>query len=292
VENDKKLWHNPRLVILLGVVAISFTATFVKFSTAPSIVVACYRMFFSALILTPVLIRNHRDEIKHLPPSTVALCGLSGICLALNFALYFESVRHTTIASATVLADTEVIIVAVIMLALWKETIPRLGAAGILIALLGSAVIAVGNMDAGNILRGDLLAALAAVFAAGYTIIGRTQRKSVSTTVYTFLVYLSSFLALALITAFAGVPLLGYENKNIAVGVALAVVCTLLGHSLFNWGLKYVKASVVSTAKLGEPAIATLLGVLFFREIPGIRQIAGGIIVIGGIYLYTFVSRD
>lgn len=292
METGQKAWHHPGFIVLLGVVGVSFSPIFVKFSTAPSIVLAFYRMFFSMLFLLPVLIKKHRLEIKSLARSTITLCGLSGVLLALHFICYFEAVKFAGIASATVLVDTEVILVAAMMFFFWQEKIPRLGVIGIVLTLIGSVVVAVGDTGAGaDAVYGDFLALLGAVMVAGYTIIGRLQRRSVSTVVYTFIVYFTSFLTLSVIMVLTGVSIVGYGKDNIAIGFGLAVVCTMLGHSIFSWGLKYLKASFISTAKLGEPVIATVLGAFIFGQIPGIQQIVGGAVIIGGIYLYIFVTR-
>ncbi|MGI6586195.1 MAG: DMT family transporter [Lutisporaceae bacterium] len=293
MENKKGLWCNPWIVVLLGVVGISLSSIFAKYSTAPSIVLASYRMFFSIILLVPALIKNHRHEIKRLRLSSILLCSLSGVFLALHFIFFFESIKYASIASLTVLVNMEVIIVAIIMWLFWKEKISRLGAAGIVLALLGSIIIAFADTSkANNMIYGDFLAVMAALFSSGYTIIGRLQRSNasanVSTTMYTSIVYLGSFLTIGLIMVFTGTPMLGYGINNIVIGLALSVFCTMLGHSLLSWGLKYIKASYVSVAKLGEPVIATILAIILFGQVPGIQQVIGGVVIIGGIYLCIF----
>ena len=71
----------------------------------------------------------------------------------------------------------------------------------------------------------------------------------------------------------------------------MAVFCTLLGHSIFSWGLKYVPAAFISTAKLGEPVFATLLGLLFFGQMPGMAQVIGGVIIIAGLWMYVCLDQ-
>lgn len=106
-----------------------------------------------------------------------------------------------------------------------------------------------------------------------------------STTVYTWIVYL--FAGGVAITAclISGPAALDCGGKNLVIALGLAVLCTLLGHSIFSWGLKYEKASFISTAKLLEPVFAAILGILIFREIPSLSTVAGGIVIIAGIAL-------
>ena len=138
----------------------------------------------------------------------------------------------------------------------------------------------------------NLLALAAASAAAVYTLIGRIQRGHLSTTVYTFLTYLACFLTLLLGTAAAGTPLTGYGGREWLIGLALAVLCTLLGHSLFSWCLKYLSPSYVSAAKLCEPVFSSLAAIPLFGEVPGPLQLAGGAAVLGAVLLYTWAERE
>ena len=120
----------------------------------------------------------------------------------------------------------------------------------------------------------------------------RIQRGHLSTTVYTFLTYLACFLTLLLGTAAAGTPLTGYGGREWLIGLALAVLCTLLGHSLFSWCLKYLSPSYVSAAKLCEPVFSSLAAIPLFGEVPGPLQLAGGAAVLGAVLLYTWAERE
>ena len=75
------------------------------------------------------------------------------------------------------------------------------------------------------------------------------------------------------------------STASLAAALGLAVLCTLLGHSIFSWGLKYEKASFVSVVKLLEPVFASVMGIILFLEIPPLSSSAGGIVIIGGIVL-------
>ena len=281
-----------RLIVLLGVLGVSVSSILVRLSTAPSLVLVLYRVGMAAVLLAPVVVLRNREEIKKLTLREAGLCLGSGACLGLHFAAYFESLRHTSIASSVVLVDTEVLFVALMSIVLFgKKTSPRAWLA-IVLALGGSVIIAMADTAAGpDALRGDLIALCGAVFVAAYTMIGSVCRKTVSTNVYTFLVYLAAALTVLTITLFSGMPLTGYGNINYFTGLGMAVFCTLLGHSVFSWGLKYLPAAFVSTAKLLEPVFASLLGLALFAERPGMLTVVGGSIVIAAIVLYSRVEE-
>lgn len=156
---------------------------------------------------------------------------------------------------------------------------------------MGSLLIALSDAGSGdNILLGDLIALAGAACMAVYTMIGKVCRRSISTTTYTFLVYLSASVTVLIILLCSGTPVFGYEPVNWLTAAGMAVFCTLLGHSVFSWGLKYESAAFISTAKLLEPVFAAILGLLLFKEIPKNQVILGGSFVILGVYVYSHFS--
>ncbi len=277
-----------KLIILLGVLGVSLSAPLIRLSDAPSLVLVLYRVSIAALLLLPWVLLRRRAELCSLGKRELFLCLGSGVCLGLHFGCYFEALRYTGIASAVTLVDTEVFFVALLLPALFRERVTRPGWLGILVTFAGSAVIALSDAGGGgNALLGDLLALAGAACMAGYTLIGRSCRRKLSTAVYTFLVYAAAAVTVLLLLLLAGTPLGGYPPVNLLTALGMAVFCTLLGHSVFSWGLKTVSPAFISTAKLLEPVFAALLGALLFRELPGLPVILGGLIVILGVFLYT-----
>lgn len=282
-----------KLIVILGVVFMSTSAIFGRMVTTPAVLTAMYRMLFTALLLLPAVLLKHRKELLHIRRSNLLMCLLCGVILGIHFTAYMESVQYTRIASSTVLVDTEVLFVAAILLVFFHEKIPRAGLIGIAVTMAGSIIIALGDTSGGsNILYGDLMAILGAICSSAYTLIGRNQRKYLSTTVYTFLVYSSAAVTLFVAAAATGQRFTGYALSSFGYILGMAVFCTLLGHSIFSWGLKYISAAFISMAKLGEPVAATIMAVFLFGEIPQLNQIAGGIIVIAGIAIYLFAKEN
>lgn len=277
-----------KLIIILGVVGASMSAILVRFSDAPSLVLVFYRMFFAVTLLLPSLIKGGVSEYKSLKKKDLLLCALSGLFLGLHFSFYFESLKHTSIASSVALVDTEVLFVAMGSLIFLKEKITKIGWFCILVTFIGSVVVSLGDFAGGGI-YGDILALLGAVCVGMYTLIGRRMRKTMSTTAYTWVVYLVAGLVVLTGTFITGDYIVPISVRNLLCGLGLAVFCTILGHSIFSWGLKYEKAAFVSTAKLLEPVFASILGLFIFREVPPVTSIIGGILIIIGI---VFMCRE
>lgn len=284
---------DPRVILFLGVLGASFSSTFVRWSQAPSLVTATFRLGWSVLLLLPAVLLRHREELRAVTRRDLLLCTVSGVCLALHFTTWFESLKWTSIASSTVLVSTEVIFSALGFALFLKGKIPKAGVYAIALAFGGSVLLALADRSGGlGALKGDLLALAGAVFVALYTLAGRVQRGRQSTTIYTFLTYSACLAALLLMDLGTGTPLTGWGVRELGVGLLLAVFCTLLGHSLFSWSLKWLSPAYVSAVKLCEPIFAALMGLFLFSE--GIRplQALGAAVILAGVFLYTKAGEE
>lgn len=277
-----------KLVVLLGVVGVSFSAVFTRWSTAPALVLALYRMTLSAgLMALPAL---RRRELPGLTGRDVALCLVSGLFLGLHFTAYFAALERTSIAAAVVLVDTEVLFVALASAAVLGQRLPGKAWAAVGLAFGGAALVALADGGGGGALAGNLIALSGAAAMAVYTMIGAVCRRKLSTEVYTFLVYLAASASLLTAALATGTAVTGHGAVNLLTALGMAVCCTLLGHNVFSWGLKYLPAAFIATAKLLEPVLASIWGLLLFAERPGWLTILGGAAVVGGIALYTRAS--
>ncbi len=284
------LEKHPMIMILAGITGISLSAIFVKYSQAPSAVTATYRLLWTILLLSPVAwgVKVRRRELLKTPKKTVVLCGISGIFLAFHFFTWFESLKHTTVASSTTIVCTEVIWVALGYCLFLKGKLTVKAVAAIIITLMGSLLVAYSDSGAGQgHLYGDILALLAAIFVAAYTLIGRVARTTLSTTAYTYIVYLFSAATLVALTMFQGYSFRGYGVNAVVVGFLLAVFSTILGNSIFSWCLKFFSPAFVSASKLCEPVVAAVFAAVLFREIPTGFQVLGGAVIIGGVVFYS-----
>jgi len=157
----------------------------------------------------------------------------------------------------------------------------------------GSFLIAWADSGAGETnLYGDILALIAAIAVAAYTLIGRVVRSGVSTTVYTYIVYSACATSLVILCLVQGHGFFAYGFSGIAVGLMLAVFSTILGHSIFSWCLKYFSPSFVSASKLCEPVAAAAMAAMLFGEKMSGIQLFGGILILGGVSYYSGTERN
>jgi len=285
---------HPMSMIIIGIIGISLSAIFVKYSTAPSAVTAAFRLLWTVILMTPAVIYNAevKSELKHMTKHNLLLSCVSGLFLAVHFALWFESLQHTSVASSTTIVCTEVIWVALGFCLFLKGTLTAKAVGAILVTFVGSVVIALSDSTGSSHLYGDLLALLAAIAVAVYTLIGRVVRETVSTTAYTYVVYAACAAVLVLMCLGQGYSLLAYDSSAVIVGLLLAVFSTILGHSIFSWCLKYFSPAFVSASKLCEPVVAAIFAGILFGEIPKMLQIIGCILILGGVFYYSRLEMN
>ena len=240
-------------------------------------------MWFSVLILLPFWCKN----IPRYSRKEILLCLLSGLFLALHFGLWIYSLSLTSIASATVLVNVHPVFVLGAGILFLKERITWQALLYVGIALAGTTILSAGDFRIDtNTFRGDFFALLGAVSLAGYLIIGRKLRQTKAAVAYVFPVYLVSALLLTIINLIVGNPLFSYGFREYLLFFFMAFFCTILGHTLMNWTLGYLKTSFVSISALGEPIFATLLGMGIFSEAPTLIILLGGFITLTGLFFF------
>jgi len=276
----------PYLALFLGIFAVSTGAIFVRLAAAPALTVAAYRTGLATLILLPIAWWKARDELRRLTWNDYRLALVAGLFLALHFATWISSLDYTSVASSVVLVDTNPIWVGLLTPFVSKDRITRLTALGIIISVVGSVIIGAGDFAiGGQALWGDILAIFGSISAALYLLIGRNLRPKLSLIAYVTVVYGTAALLLWLVVLAMGLPVTGFTPQTWGALLGIALVPQILGHSTYNWALRWVTASMVAVSLLGEPVMATIMAYFFFGEGLTWAKIVGGVLILAGIYL-------
>ncbi|MBY0221036.1 DMT family transporter [Sporosarcina aquimarina] len=284
---NKPIIH-PYIPIAIGVLTVGLSAIFVKLTTADAGVIAFYRMFFSVVIMLPFFLQSYRKELYRLSKRDWLLSSIAGIFLAIHFILWFESLNYTSVASSTVLVTLQPIFALTGTALIFKEIISGKMLTAVIVALTGSIIISWGDFRvSGAALFGDVLALLACGFITAYLLVGQDVRKRVSLVTYTFLVYLVSSIALFLYVITIQQPLFSYPASDWGWFLALALLPNLLGHTLFNWAIKWVSTNVISITILFEPVVASIAAYYILQESISVSQMIGGIVILTGILLFV-----
>ena len=269
--------------VAVGVLAVSAAAIFIRLAEAPAIAVAFWRCALgAALLLPPALVRRDR-----FPRGRDLWVGIaSGIALGAHFGFWISSLDHTSVAASVVLVSTQPVFVAILAYLIFGERTSPLSFAGILAALVGTAIIAGDDTVGSAALLGNALALAGAVTVAVYVLVGRYSRTGgIGVLPYSVVVYSAAALALLPVALVLDVQLWGYSGETWFWLWAITLGPQLMGHTVFNWALRYVEASVISGTILAEPVISSLLAWLILSETPGLPTILGGCVVLIGLFL-------
>lgn len=272
------------LLLPIGIIAISTASIFIKLCDAPALVISAYRLTLASLLLAPFA--SYKKCWQKWNGSEWRWLTLSGIFLALHFAFWIASLKFTSVASSVVLVSTNPIFVGLGAWLFLKESPGWNLMVGIGLSFLGSGLIGFGDVALSKeALMGDGLALLGAITASGYLLVGRRMRKAKDLLSYIFPVYSVGAIVLILIALAFQKPFFGYSSSTYLYLFLLAFVPQLIGHTTFNWALKYLPASVVAIAILGEPVGSTILAFFILGEGLTPLKIIGGILIFAGILI-------
>ena len=273
------------LFIGVGLITLSFASILIKLTYAPSIVIAAGRLAVAAIILQPIFwsrFHKFRLEIKE---SKWGLIVLAGIFLAAHFTMWIESLSHTSVPSSVVLVATDPIFVAILSPLLLHEKVSLRIIIAIILGMIGTVIIASQGIGSFAVTKGNLLALSGAACAGGYLLVGRKVRPKVSLLSYIYIMYTTAAIILVSAVLITGNKFTGYTAQTYLFIALLGLGPQLIGHTSFNWALRYLTAPVVAMTILGEPIGTTILSWLILKQPPTIIEMIGGMIICIGIYL-------
>lgn len=279
---------NPYIALVIGVIAVSTSAILVKLAgDAPAGIIAFYRLGIAAIFMLPLILTKYQAELKQIKRRDWLLTIISGAFLALHFIIWFESLNYTSVASSVVLVTLQPIFAFLGTYFFFGERFSVGAIISMLITIVGSVIIGWGDLQiSGLALLGDILALLGAVSVTAYFLLGQRLRRNLTLVTYTFIVYSISSVFLLLYNIVLRNEFFGYPSDHWLMFLLLAIVPTFLGHSVFNWTLKWLSTSTISMAIVFEPIGATILAYFILGEMVTASQWLGGTIVIFGLFLF------
>jgi drug/metabolite transporter (DMT)-like permease len=288
--------------LLTAILAVSTSSIFIRFAQAdaPSLVIAALRLTCATLLLAPLAWTRHRRELQALGRNEIIPGAIAGIFLAVHFATWISSLEYTSVASSVVFVSTGPLWVALLSPVLLHERLTRAVLIGLTIAVLGGIIVGVADactwetglqcpelnqIMEGRAMWGNFLALAGAWTVSGYLMIGRKLRTKISLIPYIFLVYGMSAIVLIIMMLVSGHSALGYPARTYGWIFLLAAFPQLIGHSTYNWVLRYIPATLVAIITLVEPIGSAILAYFVLRETPSNGVLFGGLLILLGIYL-------
>ena len=288
----------PRIlpaVLLAGILGISVSGPLARLADAAPLAIAVWRLALAlAVIAVALAATGEWREWRGLARRDLLVAGGAGFLLALHLWSWIASVGMTSVAASVLLVNLHPVVI-VAGSAFWLGERPtRLQVLGLGLSLLGAGIIGLGDAfsgrgggPAGSATLGNALALLGAITVGLYYLAGRSLRQRLSLWPYVGLVYGACLVTLLVFAAATGTHLWPFAAREWMLFAGIALGPMLIGHTGFNWSLRYVPAYVVSLAILVEPVGAALLAFLLpgIREVPGAHVLAGGAVVLAGLVL-------
>lgn len=280
-------------VLTLGVLSISTTAILIRLSMEASgirglgfsLFLAASRLAIAAIALLPTW--------RHFRKNPVSARGYyyaigAGLSLAIHFAAWITSLSFTSIAASTTLVTTNPIWISLLSWWWFREKPTKFTVVGIVVALAGSVLIVLGDGGVegseSNPLLGNCLALIGAWLVSLYLLFGReAQRCGFTLTNYVTLAYTIAALVLLPFPLVLGAGYTGYPKLVYVYVLLMAILSQLIGHTSFNWAIKWISPTLVTLTILFEPIGASFLGFLLLGEVPQPSVIWGGSVVLMGV---------
>ncbi len=284
------------LILAVGVLAVSTAAVLVRWGSQGvvtdsfgttmglSMLLAAGRLTLAAVFLLPQLFYWPWSDLSD---RNLRYALLAGVALAAHFSLWFTSLRYTSVAASTTLVTTTPIWSALISYVWQRQTLKPRAVLGMMIALVGGALIGWGeptSAAASQPLLGNGLA-LAAAWAVSLYFLWSQHAQAIGLQIhhYALIAYSTAALILLPLPWLLGVPYGGWPKQLYLAIVLLALIPQLIGHTSLNWGVRWLSPTWVTLLVLAEPLAASLFALLLFGEVPAISVLVGGGIVLTGL---------
>ncbi len=273
------------LALGIGVLALSFSAMFVRWADAPGPVTAFYRMFFSIFMLLPFVL-PHASGNASIKSRNVIFPLLAGVLTALDLALWTTALFYTTAANATLLGNTAPLWVALGAWLIFKQKLSNIFWRGLAVTLAG-AVLIVGT---DFILHprfgvGDVMAIFTGFFYGGYFLFTEKSRVHFNSMVHIWVVGIGASITLFIINLVMQNPVIGFDARTWIVFLSTALVSQLIGYMALAYALGHLPASIVAPTMVLQPVVTAILAIPLLGEIPNLWQGLGGAIALVGIYM-------
>jgi len=289
--------NKPYVALFVSIFSVSFAAILIVsletgYGTSP-LSIAFFRLLFTWCLIMPfvLLSKKTRLEIFSLNVRDIFFMVGIGLILSAHFAFWVTSLARTSVASSVLLVTAHPVIVAPLAFYFLKEKLSSVNIFGIFISVFGVVLLVYGNYGFSSMtidtFDGNVLAMLGGVAAGLYILGGRLMRKKIGVVTYAFVVYGISTIGLFFFCLFFGQPVYGLLPEEYGIILLMAFVAGILGHTMYNWALKYIPASVASVSLLGEPIGSSILALLlpWIGQVPSWFTVVGGGVIIFGIYL-------
>ncbi|MDB6128283.1 MAG: putative rane protein [Verrucomicrobia bacterium] len=276
------------VLLFIGSFASSMSVILIRLSPTNPVILSALRLLVAAVLLSPVFWMEWR---RHRGTFTFAQWRRTfapSLLLGVHFASWAYGARQTAAAQASLIVNLVPVAMPFLLYWLVRERINRTEILGTILAVGGVAVLTARDaFSGGGDYRGNLICFVSMLLVAWYVAFGRKNRDFPSLWLYVIPIYFQS----GLLCLLASAPWLGGfagTGREWLLVLALAIVPTILGHTLLNFSLRHIRGQVVGLVFATQFIFPTALAVVLFHERPKPLFFAASAIVLTGIALVVF----
>jgi drug/metabolite transporter (DMT)-like permease len=276
--------------LIAGILGIGSSGPLIAKSIMPISTLIFWRNLGGALIMAPFALRSGELTDKR-NRRLILTSALAGLFLAAHFLAFFAAMRFTSVAAGTALAALQPIFTALYM-KFRGARISHQSFFGMFLAFLSLLLIT--GVDFSLSTRafvGDLFGILCGALAAAYVIIGSGVQKSLATSTYTTVCFLSCAVSTLLVGLLTGSQLLHFAGLQWLYLLGLIVGAQFLGHTLFNMTLKRVSPVVVSLIVFFEVPVSALIAWFWLHQKPSAGTVPGIIGLLVGCAIFVLRNK-
>lgn len=279
-------------IMMIGMAAGGAAVIFVKIGTLHPVALASYRLLLSSIILFPWFIKdlkanNESFHIRQVIPSI-----LPGVFLAGHFVFWIIGARMIPGAQASLITTMSPIFMPFLMYFMIKEKITKWELLGSMLALTGTFYLGMKDSNyAVEYLIGDILCFISMIFVTFYLAYARRHRKNTRLWFYMVPLYITGGLICFFIALFTGADMIPRSSNDWVSILGLAVICTVGGHSINNYGMRKLRGQLVSLLNLTQILFATFFSFLVFKEIPPAYFYPSAILILTGPLIVILIVQ-
>jgi drug/metabolite transporter (DMT)-like permease len=286
-QKNSVLW--PYLALVAGILCISWSALFVRWTDMPGPASAFYRLLIPTVVMLPTWFFDRSPRVSF---KTLLIIAVGGIFFGLDLAFYNTSILKTSAANATLLGNNTPIFVGLFAWVIFRQRPILSFWLGLLLALCGAGVIVSADLSRHVTLgSGDVMAVAAAACFAVYLMATERVRTTTSTTAFLRLAMISSTLFLLAVNLMLRVPLRIPPGRSIWSLLGLGLISQLGGYLALTYALGHLPATVTSVTLLSQGPLTAVMAAVLLGEPLSAAQIIGGALVLVGIFLANRRSR-
>ena len=291
MENNSFLNKYAKILVIVAVFCGSASGPIATIISCPALMIGFGRLTIALpFFAVPVLMNpEKRKTLKELDKEKFFITLLTGVFLFLHFFCWFTAVKYTNVSAAAVLASFHPLVVLILTIFVYKKKVPGKAIIAILIALAAGVYLMCSDISAFNDGRmiGNVLALFAGIFMGIYFAVGGRVRSKMDGQVYVMLIFFWCWVCFTIACIVTGTKVIGYSATDYLGIVALAFVCQIGSHALFNLCIGHVEPLYVSAWESMDPVTSTILAVIIASQLPSVKEVICCIIVVLALMAYS-----